>query len=56
MIKNAFNGFVFNKTRNRKIKQLMAGIFDRNLEIDFYTAFGKIREEEHIYNRSLIQG
>lgn len=25
------------------------------MELDFYVAFGKIRNEEHIYYRSLIQ-
>lgn len=33
----------------------MGGIFERNLELDFYVAFGKIRNEEHLYYRSLIQ-
>ena len=43
------------KTKNKSLKRVLSGIFQRNLELDFYVAFGKIRNEEHIYERSLIQ-
>ena len=33
----------------------MNSIFERNLELDFYVAFGKIRNEEHLYYQGLIK-
>lgn len=30
----------------------MSGIFNRNLELDSYVAFGVIRNIEHLQNRS----
>lgn len=33
----------------------MSGIFNRNLELDSYVAFGVIRNIEHLQNRSQIQ-
>ena len=43
--RNALNGFILNAKRNRRLKRAMGGVFERNLELDFYTAFGKIRNE-----------
>lgn len=33
----------------------MGNIFSRNLELSYYQAFGKIRNEEHLQNKALIK-
>lgn len=55
LLKKAFKSFEANKKNNSRLKRVMGGIFGRNLELDFYVAFGKIRNEEHLYFRGLIQ-
>lgn len=44
-----------NRERCKRLKRVLGGVFERNFELDFYVAFGKIRNEEHIYYRGLIQ-
>lgn len=44
-----------NKDRCKGLKRTLGGIFERNLELGFYVGFGKIRNEEHIHYRGLIQ-
>lgn len=39
----ALLGFKIEMKMNKKLKRTMGGIFERNLELDFYVAFGKIK-------------
>jgi hypothetical protein len=45
LLKSSLKGFQLNRERCKRIKRVMGGIFDRNFELDFYVAFGKIRNE-----------
>lgn len=45
LLKKGFKGFQINKDKNSRLKRVMGGIFYRNFELDFYVAFGKIRNE-----------
>jgi hypothetical protein len=55
LCRKAFKGFKMAKDNNARLKRVMGGIFYRNMELDFYVAFGKIRNEEHLHYRGLIQ-
>jgi len=48
-------GLLKTKENNSRLKRVLGGIFYRNMELDFYVAFGKIRNEEHLYYRGLIK-
>jgi hypothetical protein len=43
------------REKHRHFRRVIDGIFERNLELEFYVAFGKIRNEEHLHNRAQIQ-
>jgi hypothetical protein len=43
LCKKALKAFEINRSNNKRLKRVMGGIFERNLELDFYVAFGKIR-------------
>ena len=45
-MREAFNGFKMTHGRNQRIKRVTSGIFDRNIELDIYTFYQKIR---HMY-------
>lgn len=53
--KTVLKGFKFVIDRNRRVRRVLSGIFARNLELDSYLAFGKIRNVDHINNRAEIQ-
>ena len=55
LCKKGIKGLQITKENNARLKRVMGGIFYRNAELDFYVAFGKIRNEEHLYFRGLIQ-
>lgn len=47
LLKNAINGFRSNVDRNRRFRRVIGGIFSRNLELDYYAAYARIRNVEH---------
>ncbi len=47
MLRNTITGFKTNVDRQRRFRRVISGIFERNLELDYYAAYAKIRNVEH---------